>query len=178
MTAAPVIRAASAGAVRRLVQSAVVFLVLAASSAAALLGLALLATASEGFYATCAVTHCAQLAVTVNASKVTAAQLARTRHLPGVTQTAGPYPQTTVTVATGGIAERPAGPAPSSGRAPGHGAAAAPAGGGLPAQQLTMVGRASPAGSLDRIVANPSIMDALTHGHSRWPARPGEISLA
>jgi len=178
VTVAPVIRAASAGASRRLVASVVVAGVLAASSAAALLGLALLATASEGFYASCAVTHCAQLAVTVNASKVTTAELARTRHLPGVTQDAGPYPETTITVATGGTAQRPAGPAPSSGRAPGHGAAAAPAGGGLPAQQLTVVGRASPSGPLDRIVANPAIMDPLTHGHSRWPARPGEISLA
>jgi len=68
VTAAPVIRAASAGAVRRVAQSAVVFGVLAASSAAALLGLALFATASEGFYASCAVTHCADLAVTINDS--------------------------------------------------------------------------------------------------------------
>jgi putative ABC transport system permease protein len=184
MTAAPVLKAASAGAVRRLVQSAVVFGVLAASSAAALLGLALLATASEGFYATCAVTHCADIAVTINASKVTAAQLARTRHLPGVTQTAGPYPQTSITLATGsGAPAQPAGTAPTSGRPgrrgtapggpPGHGT-----GGGLAPLQLTAVGLASPSGPLDRVVANPSIMDPLTHGHSRWPARPGEISLA
>jgi hypothetical protein len=125
VTAAPVIRAASAGAARRLVQSAVVFLVLAASSSAALLGLALLATAREGFDATCAVTHCAQLAVTVNASKVTAAQLARTRHLPGVTQAAGPYPQTSITLATGsGASTQPAGPAPASGQQAGRGGTA------------------------------------------------------
>jgi len=189
----PVIRAAFAGASRRLVASAVVAGVLVASSAAALIGLALLATASEGFYATCAVTHCADLAVTINASKVTAAQLARTRRLPGVTQTAGPYPQTTITLATGGAAGRPArhgaasaqpaGPAPASGQPAGHGTAPGRplghnTGGGLAPLQLTVVGRASPDGPLDRIVANPSIMDALTHGHSRWPARPGEISLA
>ena len=175
MTGAPVIRAAFAGAGRRLVQSVVVLGVLAASSAAALLGLTLLTTASAGFYAAQAATHGADLAVTVNASKVTAAELDRTRHLPGVTQAAGPYPETTITVTTGGTAERPAGDPPSSGRAPGHGA---PARGGLPAQQLTVVGRASPSGPLDHIVANPSIMDALTHGRSRWPARPGQISLA
>jgi len=203
VTAAPVLKAASAGAVRRLVQSAVVFGVLAASSAAALLGLALLATASEGFDATCAVTHCADLAVTINASKVTAAELARTRHLPGVTQTAGPYPQTSITLATGGgISAQPAEPAPASGQqagrggtasaqpggpAPGRqaGRGAAPGGppghgtgGGLAPLHLTVVGLASPSGPLDRVVANPSIMDPLTHGHSRWPARPGEISLA
>jgi putative ABC transport system permease protein len=187
VTAAPVLRAASAGAARRLVQSAVVFLVLAASSAAALLGLTLLATASEGLNAACAVTHCAHLAVTINASKVTAAELARTRHLPGVTQGAGPYPETTITLATGGGAGRPAGrgtasaqpgPAPAAGQPATPRGPAAPAGGGLSGQQLTVVGRASSAGTLNRIVANPAIMDGLTHGHSRWPARPGEISLA
>ncbi len=231
VTAAPVVRAASAGVVRRLVQSAVIFAVLAASSAAALLGLALLATASEGFYASCAVTHCAQLAVTIDPAKVTAAQLARTRHLPGVTQTGGPYPQTTITLATGGTARRRArtpprlgprapalprlrpcpalagsGPAPaqSAGRSPasakpagqapapaqpgGHGTASGGppgsgspghgTGGGLAALGLTVVGRASPGGPLDHVIANPSIMDPLTHGHSRWPSRPGQISLA
>jgi putative ABC transport system permease protein len=193
VTAAPVIRAASAGAARRLVQSAVVFAVLAASSAAALLGLTLLATASEGLNAACAVTHCAQLAVTVNASKVTAAELARTRHLPGVTQDAGPYPETTITVTTGGGTARPAGhgtasaqpagPAPASGQPTGQGAPAGKppghsTGGGLAPLRLTVVGRASPSGPLDNIVANPAIMDALTHGHSQWPSRPGQISLA
>ena len=52
------------------------------------------------------------------------------------------------------------------------------AGGGLGAQQLTVVGRVSPAGPLDHIEANPGIMDALTHDRSRWPTRRGEISLA
>jgi putative ABC transport system permease protein len=189
VTAAPVIRAASAGAVRRLVQSAVVFAVLAASSAAALLGLTLLATASEGLNAACAVTHCADLAVTINASKVTAAELDRTRHLPGVTQDAGPYPETTITLAAGGGAGRPAGhgpasaqpagPAPASGQSAGQGAPTGrppghSAGGGLAPLRLTVVGRASPSGPLDNIVANPSIMG----GHSRWPSRPGQISLA
>jgi putative ABC transport system permease protein len=183
VTAAPVLKAASAGAIRRLVQSAVVFGVLAASSAAALLGLALLAAASEGFNATCAVTHCADLAVTINASKVTAAELARARHLPGVTQTAGPYPQTTITLATGSASAQPAAPAPAPGPAAGHrpapgGTPGHGAGGGLAPLHLTVVGLASPSGPLDRVVANPSIMDPLTRGRSRWPARPGEISLA
>jgi putative ABC transport system permease protein len=177
VTAVPVIRAAFAGAARRLVQSAVVLGVLVASAAAALLGLTLLTSANAGFYAAQAATHGADLAVTVNASRVTAAELDRTRDLPGVSQDAGPYPETTITVTTGGTAARPAGPAPSPGQAPGHGAASTPASGGL-SQQLTVVGRASPSGPLDHIVVNPSIMDALTHGRSQWPARPGEISLA
>ena len=188
MTGGAVVKAASAGAARRLVQSTVVFVVVAASSAAVLLGLTLLTSANAGFLAGFAATHGANVAVTINASKVTATDLARTRHLPGVTQDAGPYPQATITVATGGATRQPAGHgtaagqafghAPSSARPRGHRAAGQPAGGGLPPQQLTVVGRASPGGPLDHVDANPSIMDPFTHGRSRWPSRPGEISLA
>jgi len=154
--AAPVLRAAWAGAARRLVQSLVVLAVLAVSSAAAVTGLTLYAAANAGVAAGIAATHGADLAVTINAAKVTAAQLAATRHLPGVTQDAGPYPQATITVAAG--------------------AAAAGRPGGMPATKLTVVGRASPAGPLDDIIVNPSVMGGQAHG--RWPARPGEISLA
>jgi putative ABC transport system permease protein len=153
MSAGPVLRAAWAGAARRLVQSLVVFAVLAVSSAAAVTGLTLYAAANVGNAAGIAATHGADLAVTINAAKVTAAQLAATRDLPGVSQDAGPYPQTTITVAA------------ARGRA-----------GGLPATKLTVVGRGSPSGPLDDIVANPSVMGAL--GRGRWPARPGEISLS
>ena len=73
-----------------------------------------------------------------------------------MTQIAGPYPETTITVA--------AGPAATGGR------------GGVPPTQLIVVGRASPSGPLDNIVASPAIMAG--EGHSRWPTRPGEISLA
>jgi putative ABC transport system permease protein len=156
MTAAPVLGAAWAGAARRLVQSLVVFAVLAVSSAAVLTGLTLAFAANAGSAAAIAVTHGADLAVTINASKVTAGQLAATRQLPGVTQIAGPYPETTITVA--------AGPDATAGR------------GGVPPARLIVVGRASPSGPLDDIVANPSIMAG--EGHGRWPARPGEISLA
>jgi putative ABC transport system permease protein len=153
--AAPVLQAAWAGAARRLVQSLVVLAVLAVSCAAALTGLTLYAAANAGYAAGIAATHGADLAVTVNAAKVTARQLAATRHLPGVTQDAGPYPQTMITVAAG---------------------AAATGGSGLSATKLTVVGRASPSGQLDDIIANPSVMAGM--GHSRWPAKPGEISLA
>jgi hypothetical protein len=50
VSAAPVIRAASGGALRRVVQSAVVLGVLAFSTAAALLALAVLTSANQGFY--------------------------------------------------------------------------------------------------------------------------------
>ena len=154
MRAAPVLTAAWAGVARRLVQSLVVFAVLAVASAAALTGLSLVFAGNAGYAAGIAVTHSADLAVTINASKANAAQLAATRHLPGVTQDAGPYPETTITVAAAG------------------------GNGGLPATKLTVVGRASPSGPLDDVVPNPSVMAPGTHGQSRWPARPGEISLS
>ena len=155
MRGGPVLRAAWAGAARRLVQSLVVFAVLAVSCAAVLTGLTLAYAANTGYAAGIAVTHGADLAVTINAARATAAQLAATRHLPGVVQDAGPYPQTTITVAA------------ARGRA-----------GGLPPTKLTVVGRASPSGPLDDVVANPSVMAPGTRGQSRWPARPGEISLS
>jgi putative ABC transport system permease protein len=157
VSAAPVLRTAWAGAARRLVQSLVVLAVLGVSTAAALTGLTLYAAANAGYAAGISATHGADLALTINAAKVTAAQLAATRHLRGVTQDAGPYPQATITVAA---------------------SAAATGGSGLAATKLTVVGRASPSGPLDDIVANPSVMAGTTHGHSRWPARPGEISLS
>jgi putative ABC transport system permease protein len=188
VSAAAVIRAAFGGASRRVVQSVVVFGVLAVASAAALMGLALYATARVGFYGGCAVTHCAQLAVTIDSAKVTAEQVAKTRRLPGVTAAAGPYPQTTITVtAAGPGGGGSAGPQAKAGRPAWAGAAAgvavpvtpgSHASHGLPSQQLTVVGRSSPSGRLDDVVANPPIMDAITHGHSQWPVHPDEISLA
>ena len=59
-----------------------VFAVLAVSSAAVLTGLTLAFAANAGSAAAIAVTHGANLAVTINASKVTAGQLAATRQLP------------------------------------------------------------------------------------------------
>ena len=160
----------TAGAARRLVQSAVIVGVLTASSAAAVLGLTLSTSANEGFNQEFTASHGADLAVTINAAKVTAAELARTRHLTGVIQAAGPYQEATIIVASGKTS--------FTSRGSGSGAAGKPAGGGLSAQQLTVVGRASPSGPLDHIDANPGIMKALTHDRSRWPSRQGEISLA
>lgn len=151
MTAGPVLRAAAGGVTRRLVQTAVIFLVLTAASAAALLGLTLLTNANELFYNAVASQRGADLAVTIDSGKATAAQLAATRRLPEVTKAAGPYPEATITVATGG--------APGcSGQS---GCASGP-----PA--LTVVGRASRFGPLDDLTLN----------QGRWAARPGQIDLA
>jgi putative ABC transport system permease protein len=154
--AAPVLTAAWAGTARRLVQPLVVVAVLAVSSAAAVTGLTLVAAPKQAYTATLKAQHGADLTVTIAASKVTAGQLAETRHLPGVTQDAGPYPQTTITVTTGTAA---------AGKQPG----------GQAPETLTVVGRASPSGPLDDIGASPSIM--AVYGHQRWPDRLGEISL-
>jgi hypothetical protein len=72
--------------------------VLAVSSAAAMTAPTMDAAAERGATAAIAVTHGADLALTVNAAKVTAASWRRRRHLPGVTQDAGPYPITAITV--------------------------------------------------------------------------------
>ena len=85
MSLAPVLRAASGGIPRRLVQTTVVFVVLAGSTAAALLGVTLLTSANELFYSAVAARHGADLAVTIDAARVTTAQLAATRPAGAVT---------------------------------------------------------------------------------------------
>jgi len=173
VTAWPVLRAASSGWTRRLVQTAVILVVLTASGAAALLGLTLLTSANEYFYSGFADQHGAELAVTVDAARVTPAQLAATRRLAGVTQAAGPYPEVTVTLATSGSAAgeqgRPTGSGRGSGKPHGRGAAGPPsAGGGMSVPGLTVVGRASRGGPMDDLTLNG--------GH--FVTGPGQISLA
>ncbi len=164
MTGRAVLTAASRGAARRLVQTTVIFLVVAAASAAGTLGLTLATSANEGFAATLAADHGADLAVTIDAAKVTAAELARTAHLPGVTQAAGPYDETYITYINSQS------PPPS---APSLSSAGIPRGqvnpaSEVPGQGLSAVGRASTGGSLDHII--------LQRG--QWPTRPGEIVLS
>jgi len=126
---APVLRAAAGGITRRLVPTVVVFVVLAASTAAALVGVTLLTSANELFYHAVATQHGADLAVTVDAARVSPAQLAATRRAAGVTQAAGPYPETSVTLA-------------ATGR------------GGMSIPGLSVVGRARRSGPLDDLTLN------------------------
>jgi putative ABC transport system permease protein len=114
-----VLRAASGGMTRRLVPTVVVFVLLTAASAAALLGLALVTSADVAFYQGFAAHRGADVSVTIDSAKVTPAQLAATRHVPGVTKAAGPYPEVTVRLA------------------------------GTDGMLWTVVGRASPGGPLD-----------------------------
>ena len=121
MNVIPVLRAAASGVARRRVQSAVLFVVVLAASAAATLGLALYTSANEAFEKNFAEYHGAQLAVFINSKRAANSDLARTAHLPEVTTYAGPYPATTVTF--GGT--------------------------GAPLQPLTVVGRPALGGPLD-----------------------------
>ena len=130
MTGGAVFRAATAGAARRPTQTLVVFVVLAAATTAVLVGLALASNPTQAFQAVSTRYRTADLAVTIDATKVTSAQLARTRHLPGVTRAVG-YPATTVNVVI-----------PAT---PGYQGGAAVRG------PLTVVGRVSRSGPLDTI---------------------------
>ncbi len=130
VTGRAVLKAASAGAARRLVQTVVIFVVLAMATTAALVGLTLAATPTRAFQAVSTRNHTADLAVTIDATKVTSAQLTATGHLPGVTKAVG-YPATTVSVTI------PATPGYQGGQ---------PVSG-----PLTVVGRASRSGPLDEI---------------------------
>jgi putative ABC transport system permease protein len=154
VTAAPVIKAASGGLTRRLVPSLVIFIVLAAAAAAATLGLSLLTNANEAFNTSFAAHHGADVAVTVDISRVTGAQLAATRHVTGVTQAAGPYPQLTITYQDS---------APPGARGGPGGAA-----GGTVESQITVVGRASQGGPLDD----------LTVQQGRWLTGPAQLVTA
>ena len=131
MSGGAVLRAAWAGASQRLVQTAVVLVVLAMATTAALVALTLATNPTLAFQAVSTRYHSADLAVTIDAAKITSAQLARTRHLPGVTRAVG-YPATTVNVIIPAMS-RYNGGVPLSG-------------------PMTVVGRASRSGPLDHII--------------------------
>jgi putative ABC transport system permease protein len=103
MNARPVLRAASGGVRRHRAQTFVIVMVLLVSSAAATLGLALLAAANAPFEHAFASQHGADAVVTVNPARATDAQLAATRHAAGVTAAAGPFSAATATLTSPGI---------------------------------------------------------------------------
>ena len=130
VTGGAVLRAAAAGTARRLGQTVVVFMVLGTAATAAVVALTLAATPTLASQAVSARYHSADLTVTIDAAKVTSAQLARTRRLPGVTGTVG-YPATTVDITIPGT--------------PGY------EGGAPVSGPVTVVGRPSRSGPLDDI---------------------------
>jgi putative ABC transport system permease protein len=153
---APVLRAAVGGVARRRVQTAVLFVVLLAASASATLGLTLYASANKGFAENFVKYHGAHLAVYVDAKRATTQELAKTARLPEVTEAAGPYPATTVTIGWTASARGSRRTGPRDGP-------------GVPTSQaLTIVGRASVGGPLDDVIRDGG----------RWPAALDEIALA
>jgi putative ABC transport system permease protein len=146
MKAIPAVRAARSGLSGRRVQAMVIGLVLLVSTAASTLALGLLVDSNAPFDHAFAAQHGSEVTTTVQAST---AQLAATTHLPGVTATAGPFPETTIT------ATAPFTPPPGQGPP------------GVFQQQLTLVGRPSPGGPVDDLT--------LASGH--WPTQPDQIVL-
>jgi putative ABC transport system permease protein len=145
-----VIKAASGGLLRRRVQTLVIFVLLTASTAAAVLGLTLLTNANELFLHAVAAQRGADVAAFVDSARATDAQLAASTRLAGVTTAAGPYPEATVTAQAANAGRRSS------------------QGGPLSVPGLTVEGRSSRGGSLDDLTLNAG----------RWATRPGEIDLA
>ncbi len=128
MRAGPVARAVRGGVTRRRVQTFVIGLVLLVSTGASVLALSLVVDSSAPFDESFAAQHGAHLAVVVDQSRATAADLAATRKLPGVTGAAGPFAEATVAAQLSGQ------PGPA---------------GSLP--PLTLAGRSAPGGPVDQI---------------------------
>ncbi len=120
------VRTASGGIRRHKVQAVAIGLVVLVSTASATLGLALLAASNAPFTRAFGTQNGAHVAVTVNAARAGAADLAATRHLGGVSAAAGPFAESTVATRLGG----------------------------QPFAQLTLAGRGTPGGPVDDVVLN------------------------
>jgi putative ABC transport system permease protein len=120
------VRTATGGMLRHKVQAIVLGMVLLVSTASATLGLALLAANTGPFQRAFNAQDGAHLTVTVNPARADGAQLAATRHLPGVTALAGPFGEATVQSQWSG----------------------------QPFGQMVLVGRASAGGQVDDVVLN------------------------
>jgi putative ABC transport system permease protein len=145
--AGPAVRAARSGLSGRRVQTVVIGLVLLVCTAASTLALGLLVDSNAPFDHAFAAQHGSEVTATAQAST---AQLAATAHAPGVTATAGPFPETTI------IADVPFTPPPGQGPP------------GVFQQPLTVVGRPSPGGRVDDLT--------LVSGH--WPTQPDQVVLS
>jgi putative ABC transport system permease protein len=121
-----VVRTASGGILRHKVQAVVIGAVLLIATASATLGLALLNANSSPFDHAFAAQNGADVNVTADQSRATAAQFAATRHVSGVTAMAGPFTETTVQLEFQG---QPWGP-------------------------TNLVGRTDPGGPVDDVVLN------------------------
>ncbi|MEV7864406.1 FtsX-like permease family protein [Streptomyces hirsutus] len=132
-------RASRAAVKRRRLQTFVIGLVVLCSTTTVLLALALLSAASGPFDKAYAVQRGAHMVATFDTMKVSQEQLARTARQPGVETAAGPFGQVVVDIPKDWL--------------------------WMAGGTLTVVGRADPAGPVDRI--------ELLEGH--WANAPGEI---
>ena len=121
--------AARGGVARRRATTIVIGVVVLVSTAACTLALGLVVDSSSPFDSAFAAQRGAHLAVTVDTSRATPAQLAATGRLPGVTALSGPFGEVTVSPVIGG----------------------GPGGPGYSAPPITLVGRPSPGGRLDHL---------------------------
>ncbi len=128
MRASPVLRAVRGGVTRRRVQTFVIGLVLLISTGASVLALSLVVDSSAPFDESFAAQHGAHLAVVLDQSRATPADLAATRKLPGVTGAAGPFAEANVAL---------------------HFSAQSGPAGTLP--PMTLVGRSTPGGQVDQV---------------------------
>lgn len=113
---------------RRGIQTIVIVLVLVVSTASSVLGLALVVDSHATFDHSFSAQRGAHLVATVDASRVTAAQLSATARLPQVTAAAGPFEEASVTATDSST--------------------------GLPAEvlpPLTLAGRSTPGGPVDDV---------------------------
>jgi putative ABC transport system permease protein len=120
------VRTATGGLLRHKVQAVVIGMVLLVSTASATLGLTLLAASNTPFTHAFGTQRGADVTVSVNAARVSSADLGATRSLGGVTAAAGPFSSSTVQTQFSG----------------------------QPFGQLTLAGRASPGGPVDDVVLN------------------------
>jgi putative ABC transport system permease protein len=120
------VRTASGGMRRHKVQAIAIGLVVLVSTASATLGLALLAATNAPFTRAFGTQNGAHVTVTVNAARATAAELAATSHLSGVTAAAGPFSESVVQTQFRG----------------------------QPFGQMALAGRVSPGGPVDDVVLN------------------------
>ncbi|MFG3055494.1 FtsX-like permease family protein [Kitasatospora sp. NPDC048239] len=132
-------RASRAAVKRRRLQTFVIGLVVFCSTTTVLLALALLGVASGPFEKAYAEQRGAHAVATFDTAKVSPEQLARTARQPGVESAAGPFGQAVVDIPKGWL--------------------------WMAGGTLTVVGRADPAGPVDRI--------ELLEG--RWATAPGEL---
>jgi putative ABC transport system permease protein len=121
-----VVRTASGGMLRHKVQAVVIGAVLLIATASATLGLALLNANNSPFDHAFAAQNGADVTVTADQNRATAAQFAATQHVSGVTAVAGPFTENSVQLEWQG----------------------------QPWGQTNLVGRANPGGPVDDVVLN------------------------